>query len=251
MLEAAEDPLSHLGYWTIADSPYEFLGACMALRDHVQGREVHLPIQLDAVNSGVQMYSGLLRDRTGAKSTCVIGDERSDLYQEVADSVNSKLLAKKYPPIISFIDKEGKDRSVSTKEEGNSLSGNFTRTMTKKNVMTVPYSVSMRGMQMQNFDTMNDMTLKGKDFWKGDSWIVNKLWTTLTHDSIYEIVKGARAGQEYLKEVARGLKEAALWHTPLYNLPVLQPVPKSKDCIRYTIIKDYDRGRSKQTETAK
>jgi len=72
MLEAAEDPLGSLGYWAMADSPFEFLAACMALSEHVKGNVVHLPIQLDAINSGVQMYSGLLRDKIGATSTAVI-----------------------------------------------------------------------------------------------------------------------------------------------------------------------------------
>lgn len=236
MLEAAEDPLGTIGYWTKADSPYEFLAACMALQDHVQGRKVHLPIQLDAVNSGVQMYSGLLRDKEGARSTCVIGDTRSDLYAEVAAGVEEKLSDGKYPPILSFIDKEGVDRSVSTKQEAESMIGNFTRSMTKSNVMTVPYSVSMRGMKMQNWEVMDDMKLSGKAFWKGDEWVVNYLWTSLTHESIFEIVKGARAGQEYLKEVVRPLEVSAMWYTPIYGLPVMQPAPKVKEMRVKTIL---------------
>jgi len=236
MLETARAPMSNLGYWTAADSPYEFLAACMALQDHIEGRLVHLPIQLDAVNSGIQMYSGLLRDKEGAQSTCVIGDVRSDLYQEVADRVEQKLTSGTYPPIIAFIDKEGIEKTVPTKAEATSMIGNFTRSMTKKNVMTVPYSVSMRGMKMQNWDTMYDMTLKGKKFWEGDEWVVNYLWTTLTHESIFEIVKGARAGQEYLKDVVRLLEDATLWYTPIYGLPVYQALFKSKQMRVQTIL---------------
>lgn len=228
MLEAARDPMGTISYWTRADSPYEFLAACMALQDHVEGKLVYLPIQLDAVNSGIQMYSGLLRDKKGAQSTCVIGNDRSDLYAEVADKVEQKLTIGKYPPYISFIDKEGVEKVVTTRIEADSMKGNFTRSMTKKNVMTVPYSVSMRGMKMQNWDVMNDMKVSGKAFWEGDEWVVNYLWTTLTHEAIFDIVKGARAGQEYLKEVAGKLKEPALWHTPLYDLPVLQMSLKEK-----------------------
>ena len=236
ILEAAEDPMSSLGYWTIADSPFEFLASCMALQDHIQGRKVHLPIQLDAVNSGIQMYSGLLRDKTGAKSTCVIGNVRSDLYEEVATRVEKKLSEGKYPAYVTFIDKEGVEKVIHTKVEAESMIGNFTRTMTKRNVMTVPYSVSLRGMKMQNWDVMDDMKLQGKDFWKGDEWVVNYLWTTLVHESIYEIVQGARAGQLYLKEVVGKLKEPAMWHTPIYNLPVYQALFKSKDMRIQTVL---------------
>ena len=236
MLEAADDPLGNLAYWTGADSPFEFLAACMALQDHVQGRKVHLPIQLDAVNSGVQMYSGLLRDKTGAKSTCVIGDTRSDLYAEVAAGVEKRLSDSNYPPYITFTDKEGQERVVDTKIEATSMIGNFTRSMTKSNVMTVPYSVSLRGMKMQNWNVMDDMRLAGKAFWKGDEWVVNYLWTTLTHESIFDIVKGARAGQEYLKDVTRLLSTPAVWYTPIYKLPVVQANYKSKDIRIQTVL---------------
>jgi DNA-directed RNA polymerase len=236
MLEAAEDPMSNLGYWTSADSPFEFLASCMALQDHVYGKKVHLPIQLDAVNSGIQMYSGLLRDRTGAESTCVVGDTRSDLYREVADRVEKKLREGKYPPYITFMDKEGVEKVLHTKTEAESMIGNFTRSMTKRNVMTIPYSVSLRGMKMQNWDVMDDLRLTGKAFWKGDDWIVNYLWTTLVYESVYEIVKGARAGQEYLKDVVRLLKEPAQWFTPIYNLPVYQGLFKSKEMRVKTVL---------------
>jgi DNA-directed RNA polymerase len=182
------------------------------------------------------MYSGLLRDKTGAKSTCVIGDTRSDLYQEVADSVNEKLLSDKYPRYVAFVDKSGVERIVPTKVEAESLAGKVTRKMTKRNVMTIPYSVSLRGMKMQNWEVMDDMKLEGKAFWKGDEWVVNYLWTTLVHESVYEIVKGARRGQEYLKDVVRNLKAPALWHTPIYNLPVLQSAYKSKELRIKTVL---------------
>ena len=236
MYEAGKDPLGNLSTWTDADSPYEFLAACMALYDHMEGNKVHLPIQLDAVNSGIQMYSGLLRDKTGAESTCVIGNVRSDLYQEVANKVEHKLLNKQYPPIISFMDKEGKETTLSTRIEAESLIGNFTRSMTKHNVMTVPYSVSMRGMTLQNWDVMEKYKLQGKVFWKGDEWVVNKLWTELTHESIYDIVQGARAGQEYLKEVTKLHTEPILWHTPIYDLPVFQAFYKTKETRVLTIL---------------
>lgn len=236
LLEVARSPLDSLSLWVDADSSYEFLAACMAYEDYVLGLPVHLPIQLDAVNSGVQMYSGLLRDKKGAKSTCVIGDTRSDLYQEVADLVNKKLEDGDYPPIVSFIDKEGVEKTLSTRVEAESMKGKFTRSYTKRNVMTVPYSVSVRGMKMQNWDVMDDLKLHGKQFWKGDDWVVNYIWTTLTYEAIFEIVKGARAGQEYLKEVAKLLDKTAMWHTPIYGVPVLQPALKFKEVRVKTIL---------------
>jgi DNA-directed RNA polymerase len=236
LLKVAESPLETISIWTEADSPYEFLAACMAYEDYCYGRLVNLPIQLDAVNSGVQMYSGLLRDRQGAISTCVIGDKRSDLYKEVADLVNKKLETKEYPPIVSYMTKDGKENTYSTKVEATSMIGNFNRKMTKKNCMTVPYSVTQRGMKLQNQDTMDELKLNGKQFWKGDDWVVNYLWTELTHDSIYEILKGAKAGQDYLREVAGTLDTMAMWHTPIYSFPVIQIAYKMEELRVYTVL---------------
>ncbi|RKZ84282.1 MAG: hypothetical protein DRQ39_08515 [Gammaproteobacteria bacterium] len=228
LLRASIDPLSTISIWAEADSPFEFLAGCLAYQQHIEGQPVHLPIGLDAVNSGIQMYSGLLRDATGARSTCVIGDVRSDLYQEVADVVNKKLREGKYPAYITFVDKENKERVVYTQVEARSLIDKVTRSHTKRNIMTIPYSVSMRGMKMQNWDVMDEATLKRQEFWEGDSWVVNTLLTTLIAESAYEIVKGARAGQEYLKSIVRLLSTPTMWHTPIYDIPVYQSFFKSE-----------------------
>ena len=161
---------------------------------------------------------------------------RPDLYGEVARSVNNKLYTGNYPSYITFTDKEGIEKVIQTKEEAKSLEGGFNRSMCKKNCMTVPYSVSLRGMKMQNWNVMDDMKLQGKQFWKGDEWVINYLWTTLTHEAIFEIVKGARAGQEYLKEVVGRLDRPALWHTPIYDLPVYQALFKSKEMRIKTVL---------------
>lgn len=121
ILEVNKDPMDTLGFWTEADSPYEFLAACFAYADYLQGKPIHLPIQLDAVNSGVQFYSGLLLDKEGAENCCVIGSKRSDLYQLVADRVNEKLTKGEYPKMITFMDSEGKEKTVSSRVEANSL----------------------------------------------------------------------------------------------------------------------------------
>jgi len=229
MLMTANDPMDNKSYWNDADSPYEFLAACYAYKDHIEGRPVHLPIQLDAVNSGVQFYSGLLRDKEGAESWCVIGNERSDLYQLVANRVNKKLMNGEYPKLLTFSDSEGKEKTVGTGVEARSILGRVTRSMTKTNVMTVPYSVTLRGMKDQNWATMDKMKLEGKEFWEGDEWVVNYLITELNYQAIFELINGARQGQDYLREVSKTLDKPAVWHTPIYNFPVMQQAFKQKE----------------------
>ncbi|MBD3842166.1 MAG: hypothetical protein IE909_09820, partial [Campylobacterales bacterium] len=184
ILQVAEEPFSTLSIWTEADSPYEFLAACFAYKDFKEGLPVHLPIQLDAVNSGIQFYSGLLLDAEGAESCCVIGNKRSDLYGIIANKVNEKLNNGEYPKFISFTTREKEHITLSTKVEAESLKGKITRNMTKRNVMTVPYSVTIQGMREQNWDVMDEAKLKQKQFWEGDSWVVNYLLTYLIHEAI-------------------------------------------------------------------
>jgi len=236
LLNIARSPQEALSSWVDSDSPYEFLAGCMAYEDHILGNKVHLPIQLDAVNSGVQIYSGLLLDKKGAASTCVIGQERADLYREVADLNNHKLEIGDYPKFIEFTTKAGEQRILNTIVEATSLRGKFTRSMTKPNVMTLPYSVTPQGMMQQNLDIMDEYVLEQKDFWKGDGWVVNKVWTDVTLSSINEIVKGAKAGQVYLRDVAKLHNEPIMWHTPIYELPVFQALYNTKQLRVKTVL---------------
>ena len=114
ILRVASDPLTNLSDWAWADSPYEYLASCLAWKEHKEGREVHLAIQLDATCSGIQMYSGLLRDPIGAESVNVVGNKRNDIYQIVADKVNTYLEEGKYPYWVEYKDREGVEKSVYT-----------------------------------------------------------------------------------------------------------------------------------------
>ena len=222
VIAVANDPLSEASFLNSADSPFEFAAACMAYNDHLCGEAVHIPIQLDATCSGIQMYSGLLFDRVGAKSVNVIGSSRNDIYNQVAKGVEERLVANEYDSIVSYTDSEGVMHSVLTDGTANSLRGNITRKIVKRPTMTVPYSVTMMGMREQIDDELLALEADGKAFWKGERWIANRLITSLTSNSIYSILDGAKKGQEYLVALSRTLDTPAVWYTPIYGFPVHQ-----------------------------
>lgn len=225
ILGTAEEPLDYLSFWSYADKPYEFLAACFALADGVAGKKVHVGVQLDATCSGIQVYSGLLLDKEGAEAVNVIGNTRNDVYQQVADKVNEYLSTNNYPSSYTFKDKEGVERSVGTHVEARSLCGKVTRKLTKRNTMTVPYSVTLRGMYDQLREEFSDAKLRGKIFWEGDEWVATKLLADLNYKAIYEVVQGARLGQDYLKEVGKSLSQentGIIYKTPFFNFPVRQ-----------------------------
>lgn len=78
--EVAKDPLNTLDLWARADSPFEYLAFCSAYSDYLNDNNafIHIPVALDAVCSGIQIYSGLLRDGVGASAVNVV-----NRYEEV------------------------------------------------------------------------------------------------------------------------------------------------------------------------
>jgi len=247
----AQDPITYRQYWKDTDEPYLYLAWCFEYADYLKDPDnfvSHIPVALDATCSGIQIYSGLLLDKEGAEAVNVIGDSRNDIYQRVADKVETFLQAGDYIKFVNFTTSDGKAHEQSTVALANSLKGNITRKLTKRNTMTQPYSVTKYGMYEQLKAELTEMEYNGKKFWVGDMWMVAKLLTDLNDRAIVEIVKGARAGQEYLKRVTADSVKKGRWifyTSPLTEFPVLQKVHKTKQervttpigrlCIRKTM----------------
>ena len=229
----AEDPLGNRRLWKDADEPYLYLAWCFEYARYLANPAdfvSHIPIALDATCSGIQIYSGLLRDKSGAEAVNVIGSSRNDIYQQVADKVNEYLNNGDYPKHLTYKTSDGKVHEEATKALADSLKGKITRSLTKRNTMTQPYSVTRYGMYEQLKAELQEMENNGKRFWVGDTWVVAKLLTDLNDRAIAETVKGARVGQEFLKEVTGDIVKNGNWvfyTTPITNFPVLQKIHKT------------------------
>jgi len=229
----ARDPIRNQHCWKDADEPYLYLAWCFEYSSYLDSPDTfvsHIPIALDATCSGIQIYSGLLRDKSGAEAVNVVGDTRNDIYQQVADKVNEYLERGEYPKYLSYKTSDGKLHEEATKALADSLKGKITRKLTKRNTMTQPYSVTRYGMYEQLKAELQEMENGGKKFWVGDSWLVAKLLTDLNDRAIAETVKGARVGQEFLKEVTGDIVRAGNWvfyTTPITKFPVLQKIHKT------------------------
>ena len=228
------DPIGNIRLWYEADAPLMYLAFCLSYGDYLENPQnpVYIPVQLDATCSGIQIYSGLLKDREGARAVNVIGKGRvNDIYQDVADIVERYLATGDFPQVIEYTPKDGIKTSQSTAVEATSLRGKVTRTLTKRNVMTQPYSVTRRGMYEQVYDLLGDYEDSNKVFWQGDKWIVSALLARLNERAIGEVVKGATRGQQFIKAVLReALKrtDEAFWYTPMFNFPALQRIKREK-----------------------
>lgn len=156
---------------------------------------------------------------------------RSDIYKDVADKVNEYLESGDYPKTITYRTRDKEEHTISSKEVADEIKGKIKRGMTKRNVMTQPYSVTKFGMYQQLVDELDDMEANGKKFWTHDNWLVAKLLTELNDRAIVEVVQGARIGQNYLKEVTADLVKGGkfvFYTTPNIGFPVLHYVTKWK-----------------------
>ena len=137
----------------------------------------------------------------------------------------------KYPKEITFKTADGKEVTTSTRIEAKGLAGKITRKLTKRNVMTTPYSVTERGMFDQVKELLDEDEADGDIWWQGDKWIVAKLITVLNIQAIAEVVKGATDGQQYIKAKTKEITTKGnylRWNSPIYNLPMVQKM------MRYT-----------------
>lgn len=235
ILATANDPMGNRQFWSGSDDPYMFLAWCFEYADYKRDPETfvsYIPIALDATCSGIQLYSGLLRDAEGARSVNVIGNTREDIYQKVADRVNSYLEDGKYQKFFYYTDKAGVEHILDTVPMANSFKGKVSRSLVKRNVMTQPYSVTKRGMYDQIIGELTELENNNKKFWVGDMWAAAKLLSDLNDRAIQEIVNGAKVGQRYLKEVTQDLVsrgEHIAYKTPLTEFPVVQRIGNRKE----------------------
>lgn len=234
ILNTAADPMTHRDFWSAADDPFLFLAWCFEYADLLKNPEnfvSRIPVALDATCSGIQIYSGLLRDREGAKAVNVIGQTREDIYQRVADKVNEYLDNGDYMPEIVFNQSDGTTHTVNTKPLADSLKGKVSRRLTKRNTMTQPYSVTHRGMKDQLVAELNDLEMENNKFWVGDNWLAAMFLADLNSRAIGAVVRGARVGQEYLVGVTRDLALQGNWvayTTPLTGFPVIQKIHREE-----------------------
>lgn len=234
IIAVAKSPMEHKAFWKDADEPFLYLAWCFEYADYIANPSEfisHLPIGLDATCSGIQIYSGLLLDGEGAEAVNVIGNTRQDIYRKVSDKVNSYLEVGDYNSTITYTTADNQEHIIDVKEYINEIKGKITRGIVKRNVMTQPYSVTKFGMYNQLREELEDMRNNNKQISDIPPWILAKILVPLNDRAIVEVVKGARIGQNFLKEVTADLVKGGkyvFYLTPYIKFPVLQKIQKIK-----------------------
>lgn len=226
ILLSAKDPLTHT-FWMEADSggkAWQFLAACFAYadyREHGVDYPCHLPIGLDGSCNGLQHLSALVLDPYGAANTNLVdADKPADIYQIVANAVAHDVA----------------DDAQNGNKYAQLWHGKVTRSVVKRNVMTVSYGATKYGMLEQLREDLHKATDGKFREWLGvegeeQDFPYLKYLSELIIKHIDDTVKAAPQVMGWLQKVAQVVTSNGLpvrWTTPS-GLPVLQSYRKTKE----------------------
>ena len=258
ILASAADPLGCTWWSDIAknDYPMEFLAFCLEWKRLLDYKAQHgtavgfmssLPVAFDGTCSGLQHFSGLLRDEIGGAAVNLLpSDHVQDIYSIVADKVNKVLLQDAQTGTEDNW-RYNKDGTVRTDDNGNQLRAygtktlaqnwvNFNRTkygtdgitrkVCKRSVMTLAYGSRKYGFRENLLsDIIRPFAL---DHPEDNPFISQTQAATymarLIWDAVGTTVVKAVEGMAWLQKVANRIcsgNHVVTWTTP-NGLPVQQ-----------------------------
>lgn len=189
ILSVAENPLDDLR-WCHVDEPFQFLQAAQAWQGYRrEGYDYvcHTPIHVDATCSGLQHYSALLLDSVGGRAVNLLDlPDRQDVYGDVAQRATE--LCK---------EKLGTDEHNLAQAW---LDFGFTRKITKRSVMVVPYAGTFNACMKYTRDAYQER-LDGGDPrpWEGDDVPFVVFGARLIWQAISEVVIAATDAMNWIK----------------------------------------------------
>ncbi|UNA01109.1 putative DNA-dependent RNA polymerase [Erwinia phage Micant] len=198
-----------------ADSPWCFLAACIELVNAVRSGNPeeyvsHLPVAMDATNSGGQHFSAMLRDEVGGRLTNLFwngNNVKADLYMDVKQRTDSKV-------IIAQRDEDTVVQATYWREN------EITRSMTKRPSMTFFYSATVRscseyillGARDEGYDGLEDFSMMKL------SGFLAPLMRQSIEDAMPAAAKAMKCAQEICRTIP--LENHLQWNTPLGGLVI-------------------------------
>lgn len=198
-----------------ADSPWCFLAAAIdlvaALRSGDPENYVsHIPVAMDATNSGGQHFSALLRDPVGGRLTNLFwtgNAEKADLYMDVKQRTDSKVIMDLSNPDTVLQAQYWRENEI-------------TRSMTKRPSMTYFYSATIRSCAEYIVQGAHEEGYQGTDEYS--LWAMSGYLAPRMRSAIEEANPAAAAAMQYLQSLARRVptQKDLRWLTPLGGLVV-------------------------------
>lgn len=250
IIASAEDPLGYRWWWDVSkdESPLEFLAFCFEWADFkeyerkngtAEGFESGLPIGFDGTCSGLQHYSGLLRDEIGGRAVNLApSDKVQDIYGLVAEKVNAQLMQDAQTGTADTTT-EKEDGKTKMKYGTKTLARNWvaynreqfnqdgiTRKVCKRSVMTLAYGSKKYGFKqnlltdiLEPYQLTNPEQTAFLDIFQAAGYMADLIW-----QGVRTTVVKAVEGMEWLRKVAKLVCKngyVVSWTTP-NGLPVQQ-----------------------------
>lgn len=214
LLDSAMSPLDGQRFWATADKPFCALAACFEWAGYRLTGDTyvsHLPVAMDGTCSGLQHYSALLRDPSGAAAVNLApAAEPSDIYSVVAERVAARVDASEDPVARPW-------------------RGKVERKIVKQPCMTFAYSATVVGMRDQIVAALKKLDDTGGYLEGHDYFTQAQFLAPIVREEIRGLVRAASTAMDWLQDCTRKLNEQGqpiVWWTPL-GLPVRQASMKS------------------------
>ena len=196
----AKDPLGTVGRWKDAADPFSFLAWCLDVPNVRAGKPSHLMVAVDGSCNGLQVLSLLLKDEVGGAAVNLVpSNVPADIYSIVAARTQQKIIEAA---------KRGDEHADQWAELG------ITRSLIKRVVMTVPYSISQRSAVMYLREAYFEQHRGGP--WMDPSYpcgvLIKSLWPAIS-----EICVGGMAFLSWAQRAAKVLVHSGIhptWVTP-------------------------------------
>ena len=211
--QVVADPLNSQAF-AEADSPWCFLAACTDLvaaldSGNPETYESHVPVAVDATNSGGQHLSALMRDSVGGRLTNLFWEgkeDKADMYMDVKKRTDTK--------VDAVTDAENIVQAHYWKENP------ITRAMTKRPSMTFFYSATLRSCQEYVVRGAVEEGYKGIDDYS--IWALGVWLAPLMRSAIEDAMPAAAEVMQYLQNVCKRVPvaENIQWKTPLGGLVI-------------------------------
>lgn len=198
-------------WWMQAERPWEFLAACDEYAHWSAAPATfvsRLPVAMDCTNSGLQLFSLLMRDPVGAEATnCVPTLAPRDVYQDVADRTVLRLQADAHPDAAKWLE---------------FCDGRLPRAAVKRATMTLPYSSTFHSCVNYVRDWYEEARLaRGSSpfeeldggGYKAAAYLARHVW-----EAIGDTLGPARACMDWLRTVADLASECGTplrWESPI------------------------------------
>jgi len=230
IIATAEDPHNHYDFWANgASEPVQFLAFCFEWNNFCKANKSlefisHTICYSDCTNSGLQIFSALLKDEVGGKAVNLIPKETvQDVYGEVAKKT------------LEFLEKEPDSLLKDIWQEYG-----ITRKTTKKVTMCIVYGLTQFSCREYIEEHLEEMEEEGipipfstdinpipgtPNIFQGTAYLSKIIWKALG-----EVISSAKDAMKWLQDVSKLVADngmSVVWTTPTnfivhMTCPVLQ-----------------------------